>query len=176
MQSVISSFVELSGKPFINKNPRNSVRVAGLLETFPEAVIVVVRRNNVYVAQSLYIARVGRQPTENGSHRWWGTKPREFITLRHLDPLQQAVGQTRAIEQELRNQLLTHSGSCVEIDYDDICANPAAVLSEIQNECKKRGLQLQTTSVFRSAPFPNANSRKVSEVEFNSIQSLLNQA
>ena len=175
MQSTIAGVVQISGKPFVNKNPRNSLRVAGLLEVFPKAVVIVVKRNSLYVAQSLYVARIGRQSSGNGNYGWWGTKPKEFIDLRHLDPLPQAVGQTRAIEQELKRQLLNYASASIVVDYEDICEKPGEVLSKIQNGCEKKGIELQRTRDFRARPFPTGNKRKVSEAEFNSIQNLLSQ-
>jgi len=176
MRATVAGFVKISGNPFLNKNPRNSVRLIGLIEVFPNALVIVVKRQSLYVAQSLYIARMRRQSDgKNGNNRWWGTKPKEFINLKNLDPLRQAVGQTRAIERELKTQLLSCANRSIEVDYQDICERPGEVLAEIQTLCTKNGIELQRTGDCKATPFPIGNKRNVSESEFDSIAKLLNE-
>jgi hypothetical protein len=176
MQSTIAGFIDLSGKPFLNKNTRNSIRLTGLVDAFPEAVIIVVGRRSLYVAQSLYIARLNRQSSgKNGNNRWWGTKPAEFLQLQHLDPLSQAVGQTRAIERELKKQLRAYANRYINVDYEEVCERPSVVLRRIQEHCDGHGVGLRRIKDFDVAPFPLGNKKKVSDADFDSIKRLLDQ-
>ena len=176
MKSTITGFIELSGKPFLNKNTRNSIRLLGLVEAFPDAIVIVVKRRSLYVAQSLYIARLNRQSSgKNGNHKWWGTKPKEFVHLQHLDPLSQAVGQTRAIERELEKQLFAYSNRSIKVDYEDICERPGEILRTIQEHCEAHRIELRRIKDLDVPQFTLGNKRKVSEADFDSIKSLLDQ-
>jgi hypothetical protein len=176
IRSTIDGFVRISCKPFLNKNPRNSLRLTGLFEVFPEAIVIVVRRSSLYVAQSLYIARLTRQLTaKNGKLKWWGTKPKEFVQLQNLDPLSQAVGQTRAIERELKRQLLAFANRYINVDYEEICHRPNEILRKIQDHCETHRIQLRRIRDLNVTPFPLGDKRKVSEMEFDTIKRLLDQ-
>jgi hypothetical protein len=174
MLATIAAFSAVSGSPFLSKNPRNSVRLLALSDVFPTALFVVVKRDSLYVAQSLYVARLRRQTVRQGhGHSWWGTKPSEFISLRYLDPLRQSVGQTIAIERELQAQLLKCKNPYIEIEYKDICERPDMVLHFIQESCQKNSIKVRETRDVNPASFPMEDKRKVSEEEFNTIKEML---
>ena len=171
IQSMISGFSKISGKPFLNKNGVHSVRVLALSQVFPRGFFIVLKRQSQYVAQSLYIARTRRrikQPQDN----WWGTKPKEYEYLKNLDPLRQAVGQTRAIEAAMERELSCASGH-IRINYQDVCEQPAKVINDIYESCVTHGIELRKKNYVEPKPFPLQNERKVSEREFDKIKSLL---
>jgi hypothetical protein len=176
MLATIAAFTAISGSPFLSKNPRNSVRLLALADVFPNALFVVVKRHSLYVAQSLYVARLRRQSVRRAyNNSWWGTKPSEFVSLKHLDPLRQSVGQTIAIERELQTQLLKCKNPYIEIEYKDICERPGMVLHLIQESCQKNNIRIREIRDITPTSFPIEDKRKVSEEEFNMIQGILDQ-
>ena len=176
MLSTITAFTAISGHPFLSKTPRNSVRLLTLSEVFPKALFVVVKRDSLYVAQSLYTTRLRRRSGKKHRHNgWWGTKPNEFVYLKHLDPLRQSIGQTIALDRELSAQLAICKNSYIEIKYGDFCENPRMVLDLIQETCLKNDIRIQRIRDVEPAPFKSEDKRKVSEKEFNTMKGLLNQ-
>jgi hypothetical protein len=176
MLSTIAALTAISGCPFLSKNPRHSVRLLALSEALPNAIFMVVKRARLYVAQSLYVARLRRKTASRSQNNsWWGTKPSEFVYLKHLDPLRQAVGQTVAIERELKVQLLKCKNPYIEVEYSDICERPEMVLQLVQKTCLKHGIKIRRVRDVVPPSFPLEDKRKVSEEEFNSMRNLLDQ-
>jgi Sulfotransferase family len=171
IRAVIEGFSETAGKPFLNKNGVHSMRVSALSDIFPEAFFIVLQRQSEYVAQSLYIARI-RRTKQQRRNDWWGTKPKEYERLKDLDPLMQAVGQTRAIEAAISKQLAGNIRH-LEIDYKDACEQPAKIMNRIYESCVTYGMRLRKKSHVDPKPFPLQNQRKVSEKEFDTIKGLL---
>ena len=175
MRSMIAGLMTLSGKPFLNKNPKHSVRLLSLSKVFPQALFIVINRQSLYVAQSLYIARIRERPKPDPNDDWWGTRPREYIHLKDADPMLQAVGQTKALELELEAQLQLCSSHYITLDYQEVCQNPSQVLHQIQMVCLERGIPLRRIKYDDPSPFPLKDERKgVSETEFDQLQKLLN--
>jgi Sulfotransferase family len=171
IRSVVAGFIETAGKPFLNKNGAHVVRLSALAQIFPRAVFIVLQRQSEYIAQSLYIARVGKRQNRR-ENRWWGTKPVEYDTLKYLDPLKQAVGQTQALETAMERQLLTNHRH-IRVDYRDVCEAPGKVLDKVFDACRKYGVELRRTQCSEPKPFGLQNERKISESEFSQIKALL---
>lgn len=171
MQWIIGAFITISGEPFLNKNGAHSLRLLPLWQVFPKSLFIVIKRQSLYVAQSLYIART-RPGRKNPKNTWWGTKPREYEYLKDLDPLKQAVGQTKAIEATMESQLLCNDRH-IEVNYQDVCEQPGKVVQRIHETCLKFGIDLRRMNDVEPEPFSLADERKVPEREFNEIKSLL---
>ncbi|ETX01463.1 MAG: hypothetical protein ETSY1_07350 [Candidatus Entotheonella factor] len=171
MRSMIAGFVAVSGKPFLNKNPRHSMRLQLLSNAFPKALFVVLKRESLYVAQSLYVARIRERPRPNPNDDWWGTRPKEYMQLKDADPMTQAVGQTKAIERELSAQLQDFSSRYIEVDYQEMCQNPAQILNDVQATCLELNIPLRRKRHDDPMTFPLKDERKgVSEAEFDQLK------
>jgi hypothetical protein len=174
MRSMIAGLTAISGKPFLNKNPKHSVRLLSLSKVFPQALFIVLNRQSLYVAQSLYIARIRDRPKPDPNDDWWGARPREYMHLKDADPMTQAVGQTKAIERELVIQLQSCSSHFIKLDYQEVCQHPSQVLHHIQRVCLEHGIPLQRKRHDEPMPFPLKDERKgISESEFDRLQKLL---
>ena len=171
IQTMIAGFMEIAGKPFLNKNGVHCLRLFALAQIFPKTMFIVLKRQSLYVAQSLYIART-RAGRKESQDKWWGTKPKEYQYLKQLDPLRQAVGQTKAIEAAIAKQLSSNIRH-IAINYQDVCEQPAKVINDIYESCMTHGIELRKKNYVEPKPFPLQNERKVSEREFDEIKSLL---
>jgi hypothetical protein len=174
MRSMIAGLMAVSGKPFLNKNPRHSLRLRSLSQAFPKALFIVLQRESLYVAQSLYRARIRIRPKPDPNDDWWGARPREYMYLKDADPMRQAVGQTKAIEHELKTQLQSLPNRYIELDYQQMCRNPAQVLHDVQRVCFEHGISLRRTRPDDPMIFSLQDERKgISEAEFDQLQQLL---
>ncbi|MCA9034979.1 MAG: sulfotransferase [Planctomycetaceae bacterium] len=121
------------GKPFLNKNNRNTSCLDQLCLAIPNARCIVIRRNPVLVAQSLIKAREQVQGDKNVG---WGLKAHENAAsedrLAYVDDVCDQIVQ---IEQELDEQLSRiPSDRVVEVTYEGFCENPIAALREIVSQ------------------------------------------
>jgi len=174
MRHMVAGLMSIAGQPFLNKNPRHSMRLLPLSQAFPDAFFIVLKRDLLYVAQSLYIARIRKRPRPDPNDNWWGTKPREYLSLKNADPMTQAVVQTKAIESELIHQLAACKNNYIECDYDDICTNPARALHDLQTVCLKNDIPLQRVRFDDPKAFPFQNEKKgISDADFDRLRKLL---
>ncbi len=121
------------GKPFLNKNNRNTGCLDLLSRAIPQASFVVVRRNPLLVAQSLIKAR---EQVQGDKAVGWGLHSHSSDT--GADPLSyvdDVCDQILQIEQQLDEQLKDIPTSrLIEITYEGFCEDPAASLRWISKQ------------------------------------------
>lgn len=174
MRCMVAGLMAIANQPFLNKNPRHCMRLLPLSQAFPEALFIVLKRDLLYVAQSLYVARIRKRPRPDPNDDWWGTKPREYLRLKHQEPMIQAVGQAKAIESELEHQLAACNNRYIEFNYNDVCREPERILHELQTTCLDHGIPLQRIRNDIPEPFSFQNEKKsISDTEFDRLRKLL---
>ena len=127
MGQFFSVWCETFGKPFLNKNNRNTGCLNLLCHAIPQATIVVVRRNPLLVAQSLINARMHVQGDKSVG---WGLHSQSSDTT--ADPLSyvdDVCDQVLQIDAELDEQLKDiPSDRIVEFTYEGFCEAPDETL------------------------------------------------
>jgi hypothetical protein len=128
------------GKPFLNKNNRNTGCLDLLSRAIPQASFIVVRRNPLLVAQSLIRAR---EQVQGDKAVGWGLHSHSSDTaadpLRYVDDV---CDQILEIEKQLDEQLKHIPASRrIEITYEGFCEDPAASLRWIGKQIP--GIQLK---------------------------------
>ncbi len=127
MRSFFSAWSQAFGKPFLNKNNRNTGCLDLLSKVLPQASFVVVRRNPLLVAQSLINAR---QQVQGDKSVGWGLHSHSSNTaqdpLRYVDDV---CDQILEIERQLDDQLKhIPADRLIEVTYEGFCENPAESL------------------------------------------------
>jgi len=136
-KSVYSISKILDG-PFLGKNMNNSMRLENILEIFPDALIIFLRRNPLYNAQSILEAR----KKINGSvENWWSTKPANYESLLNLTPCEQVVAQIKGIEDYVSKRTSNHA-NLLEVNYEGFCKKPSSVLKRISEWYSNQGFEL----------------------------------
>ena len=111
-----------------------------LYNIFANGLFVQVRRNPLYVMQSIYQARNAFYGTLD---IWWSVKPPEFDELRQLDAYHQIAGQVYFTEQAItagltqipeRNRLI--------VEYEEVCKNPGDFYLELRGKYEANGYLL----------------------------------
>ncbi|MDA1232056.1 MAG: sulfotransferase [Planctomycetota bacterium] len=115
------------GKPFLNKNNRNTGCMDLLSRALPQARIVVIRRNPLLVAQSLINARMQVQGDKSVG---WGLHSQSSnMTEDPLAYVDDVCLQVLQIEAELDEQLKHISADrIIELTYEGFCEAPDATL------------------------------------------------
>ncbi len=114
------------GAPFVNKNVKHLLRVPVLNGAFPNPHFLVVERDPVDVALSVWRSRL----EYSGSYdAWFSVRPSNYEALRALDPVEQVVGQIVGLERKLNEDLAWVDAARVHrIDYASFCRRPDDVL------------------------------------------------
>lgn len=127
----IYNMSSLRQKPFISKNLYNNYRIENLFKIFPDAIFIHIKRDPLYVAQSILLARKKNYKNYVG---WFGLKPENFNTILNIeDPFQQVVEQINSINRSMRKELEKNKINYLELNYHDLCNNTESQLKKIEN-------------------------------------------
>lgn len=112
-------------RPLIVKNLYASLRIHPIAAAVPEAVFVIIRRDESDIAASLLRAR---RKVHGREDSWFSVEPPNIDELRHLPPERQVLEQVRSIyaviERDLRVATVP-SQQIVGVSYADLVNRPA---------------------------------------------------
>jgi hypothetical protein len=133
MNQFLTAWTVAFDKPFLNKNNRNAFAIELLAQHLPNASFVVVRRNPMYVAQSLIIAR---QNVQGDKTKGWGLQ--STSSGASDDPLSyvdDVCRQIVSIDTEMNRQLGTVAAErIVEITYEGFCEDPTYSIRQVASK------------------------------------------
>ncbi|MBT8202261.1 MAG: sulfotransferase [Acidimicrobiia bacterium] len=115
------------GRPFLNKNNRNTAAMGALAEHLPTARFVVIRRDPLFVAQSLVEAR---QVVQGDRRVGWGLGAEGVAG--DDDYITDVADQVKRVEQTLDEQLARlPAGVTRQVTYAALCADPAGLVRDV---------------------------------------------
>lgn len=118
----VVSLLTYYDKPFFFKNMTCGLNIQLLSSVFPNARYIHVKRDPVYVAQSVYQARVKRLGDRTN---WYSLRPAEYHTLKQYPVEEQIALQIRHVVGTIDEALGTlHPEHSIEIHYEDLCSDP----------------------------------------------------
>lgn len=104
MRKLFTAIVNYHQKPLIIKNLKMGMRLQVLADVFPEALFLFIRRDPVFLAQSIYMARQKRALQNN----WWSVRPPDYQQILNYEPERQAVAQAYETEKTIGADLVRH--------------------------------------------------------------------
>jgi hypothetical protein len=127
--AALAAMEKLHQGPFLTKNLYNSFRLEKICEIFPRMVLIYMRRDPLYVCQSLLLSRI----QEHGDiDTWFGIKPPDYPEITRKDPYEQVVCQVNSIEDHIEEAIQKyHITSVVRIRYEDLCKDPRKEIARI---------------------------------------------
>jgi hypothetical protein len=168
MRRFFGAWTAAFDRPFLNKNNRNADCIALLGRTLPEARFVVVRRDPVYVAQSLLIAR---QQIQGDKSRRWGLRSRDQAAdqgpLGYVDSV---CLQIADIERRITEGCATLAPDrVVPVGYERFCERPGDTIGAIAD--RALGITLETSGIDRELDLRgrSTNQRRIGVDEFDQI-------
>lgn len=127
--------------PFIVKNLNNSMRLERINQIFPNAIYIYIKRDVIYTAQSIILARRKLFRNDDG---WFSVKPQNYETLLELDPFEQVISQIVSIENYITQVLNERQiKNVIEIWYENMCSDWHRVLKKTAELCANYGVGLQ---------------------------------
>jgi len=153
-------------KPVAAKDLIIQYNLPKLYTVFNNSLIVQVRRNPLYVMQSIYEAR---KSFYNTLDIWWSVKPKEFVELQHLDVYQQIAGQIYYTERALADGLAQlPEKSQLIVEYEEICQNPFGFYTKLKDKYKENGYELPDDVKLPRA-FSPSNKIRISNTELQKL-------
>lgn len=118
------------GKPLVLKSLNYcDYQIAWLARQLPEARFIWIRREPIYVVQSVLESRMRFYGTEQ---LWWSIRPRDVDNWREADPIDQVVHQMADISQAIQRDLALLSADRFRVlDYERLVENPQATLQDL---------------------------------------------
>jgi hypothetical protein len=136
----VAGFVRSCGKPVLFKNLFSSIRVPSLAKALPEALFLVVHRNEIDIGHSLL---EGRQRFFGDYRTWLSVMPPGAEALLELPAHVQVIEQVREIYAVIdRERYRVGPDRFFDIQYERFCDRPNEVLDELEDFFRRRGVPL----------------------------------
>lgn len=158
------------GRPTLFKSFMAAFYLPGLLRALPRTCLIRMRR--APVDNALSVLQMRREYAADPSV-WVSLRPREYAWLRHESLPRQAAGQVifthatidRGLEQAQHPHVL-------EVDYEQMCADPAEFLRRVQSMLARAGADVE---IVRPAPSPFERRRTParSEIELAEVEAAI---
>jgi len=158
--------------PVLFKNTYNSMRIASLVEAFPDAIFLVCRRDPLDISQSIL---EGRLRANGNKDDWWSVPPKEINQIRSHPYWEQVVEQVYYIYKQIESDReKLDSDRFLDISYKELCHKPQDVMEKIQNFFVMRNIKVQVKGDI-SASFPFSTGKKVCNKDFALLQQKVNE-
>ncbi|MGN6377948.1 MAG: sulfotransferase [Gaiellales bacterium] len=136
----VAAFGAASGRPLVFKNLINSLRLEPLRQALPEALFVLVTRDQAANARSLLVSRKRRFGTYDA---WWSAEPRDIGRLRELPPAAQVVEQVRAVNAAVAHERDRAPERFCQLRYEQVCDDPRGALETVSRFAAGQGCALR---------------------------------
>lgn len=128
----VQSMILACEKPVLYKNPHAALRIQPIAKYIPEALFIIMVRDEIDNAHSLLEVR---HKVYKDYQKWWSMEPPLIDDLRDLPSHEQVVEQIRhihsTIEQDLRQSGVA-SSVCFSLKYEDLCNNPEREMDRLE--------------------------------------------
>jgi len=152
--------------PVLLKNTYNSMRIAPIMEAFPEACFLVCRRNPVDTAQSILKCRI---EVHGNKQQWWSLPPKEIDEIKRHPYWEQVVEQIYYTYQQIEEDRRRFGEDCFhDVNYEHLCRNIHDTLSDIEQFLERRGINLDVRGHV-PPQFPVSTGQKVSDDDYERI-------
>ncbi len=166
MRSFFASWQKSFPKPFLNKNNRNSLCVKWFEEIFEDPVYIEIRRDPLFVVQSL---AKSRKLVQGDSNTAWGLKSKNTgdsdDPLKYLDDICEQVVTVENILDDARSKVPEHR--YLQIRYVDLCENPTDIIKRLAEVIGQK--YLNHSGLKKLSPFKSTNQIKLSSREWKRV-------
>ena len=156
--------------PFLNKNNRNTLAIPFLEANLDHVQYLEIRRNPIFVVQSLILSRVAVQGSK---YIGWGLKStdsdRRGDPLRYIDDICEQVYEVEKSLDEAKLKIPTQR--YLSVSYEDLCSKPKAVIQQVSDFL---GIPHPNPDELKDLqPFQNTNIQRLDDQEWDRINSCL---
>ncbi|MEX0275112.1 MAG: sulfotransferase [Flavobacteriaceae bacterium] len=171
MKRFFNAWQQVSQKPFLNKNNRNSLCVPMLDSIFENVFFVEIHRDPVYVAQSLVFSRKAVQGSEKIG---WGLLSSDTNNqsdpLAYIEDICYQVYKVDSVLAKARSQV--DPNRYYRVSYETFCERPGEVIEQIATKALSLDVSSEKLKNLRFST--SANQQRLGDKEFNKILSSIN--
>ena len=166
MQVFFNSWLQVTKKPFLNKNNRNSLCAPLFDALFDNILFIEIYRNPVFVVQSLIMSRRKVQGSDKIA---WGLLSND--SDESDDPLHYIEGicrQVYRVDQVIaRGREKINPNKYIRISYEEFCNDPENLIRKVGLHTK---IPIQEPKSLKGLKFStNSNTQRLNDDEFNRI-------
>jgi len=164
IRRTIAAISAIAGAPVLIKSLSLFSKLAEVQAIFPSCRFVHLRREPLFVAQSILLnRRESRHPAE----QWRGVEPEGYAGLAQASEEYRAVWQVLTIAQEVSVGLRAAGDRVTVLDYGEFCARPRQALARIGGQ-----LSLATRDDAPALPeaFPQADRVRVDAATWAALE------
>lgn len=163
----IIGLAHLEKAPVVFKNVYNSMRIAPIIETFPNACFLVCRRDPLDTAQSILNGRVKLYDDKS---KWMGVPPKEIDAIKNHPYWQQVAEQVYFTYQQIETDKQNYgSDRFFEVDYEQLCKNPHQLLQQLEVFFALNNIRLKKIGDLPIS-FPFSTGKQVDDENYQLIQ------
>lgn len=160
LRRAVASFIKVCDKPVLFKNLYVSLRLEPIVEHIPEAIFIIIKRDELDNARSILKARMDIYHTYE---KWFSLKPPSTIDLEQLVPEAQVVQQIRLVQDQIRNDLPTKKiaqHKLFKLDYEELCRDPIKQIELIKQFLYKNNVKVKENTNTPTS-FPLSTGAKI---------------
>lgn len=178
MRRFFAAWTDAFAMPLATKNNRNTICFARLAAILEPCFVVLVRRDPLYVAQSLFIAR---QRVQGDAAIGWGLGANDVPADAEDDPLETVTRQVHRLDAQVDAELdRMPPGRSAVVSYERFLSDPGGVLSEVAGRMQAIWPDcFPADAVDRQrlpSSFVSANRRQLPDREFRKLDALVTDA
>lgn len=163
----VAAIETIYNRPLMLRNIIYGLNIDVLYSVFPNSVYVVCRRDPLYQAQSILLARIS---VLGNREEWWSLRPKEYTLLQSSPYDEQIAGQIfysyKGIKQGMEK---IPSGRILKINYSDLCSQPKNEVRRIIEVVEKLSARLDWVLNAIPEKLSSTDIQKVDEQEFNRL-------
>ena len=155
--NTVRILMKMQKRSILFKNLYATIRIRPILKTLPDALFIVIQRNEVECAYSILKARMDAFGTHD---RWWSVPTPTKSELLSLPPEAQVVEQIRELQELVRVDFIksgADSKQLIVVKYESLCDCVHTELSRIQLFFQENGVDVTTTDLDK---IPKTMSRR----------------
>jgi hypothetical protein len=160
------------GAPMVFKNTYSSMRIAPIIEAFPNAVFLVSKRDPLDTAQSIL---EGRAKSSGNKRDWWSVPPKEIDEIRQHPYWEQVVEQVYYIYKQIDEDSQRYDRErFLQVSYRALCEDTRGTLENIRMFLDERGVKVLIKGEIPES-FPYSTGKKINEEEYALLRQKVNE-
>lgn len=170
LRAELSSIEAVLQKPFMSKGMMLQYNLEFFAKHMPELKIIHVKREPLYVMQSISQARIKYYGTDK---IWWSVKPRHYEFLKDQDPRTQVAGQVLYTDMEIINQTKDlPDNRFISVAYEKVCEEPKKFLIKLAEKFEFPELVSDLSKI--QEQYTSGNTRRLEESALEDLQNRYN--
>lgn len=170
LRQEILAMSAIAKAPVLVKNTYNSMRIAPIIEAFPESCFIVLNRDPLDTAQSIL---KGRIKFTGHKEQWWALPPKEIDKIRDHPYWEQVVEQVYYVYEQIAHDKARFGiERFYDVEYEKLCKETHDTLKNIASFLRSQGVELRPHGAVPEQ-FHFSTGQKVGQEDYRLIKEKL---